>query len=259
MKKIISLIFCSVLITTLVMTGCTTNQNKGNNSQGAVQTEEYTYPGKDGKVDPKDLDENNLYEIYDESDRDHQYPLETFECEDDGTIISGDIYQYDANHNVIKQTHYEREILDYSEVREYDEKQQLVRITNYAGEVKRENLVSSSVMEYDENGNEISCKTYDDTNALFSTQKEEYKYINGMYLLTLDSTYDVNNRLATQTKYSYRSDGTQSQDVRTEYDSKGEIKYYLQTTYDSDGIAVSYDYFDKNNKKIPEPKEERVE
>ena len=62
--------------------------------------------------------------------------------------------------------------------------------------------------------------------------------------------------LITKTVYSYRSDGIQAKDIRTEY-KNGKVNYYVETSYDSEGNAVSYTYYDKNKNVIDEPQDEK--
>lgn len=254
MKKILLTAIAVAMLSTVLMTGCTSNKDN-NNTQQETQVEA-TYPGVNGKVDKDKLDEDNLYELYSPLDESHLYPLESFQCSDDGTIESGDIYKYDASYNVIQQDHYEGEILDYTEVREYDAYNNNTKITSYAGEINRNNLVSTQVMEYDKNGNEVSSKTYDSENVIAASDETTYVKIGDLYMVKCYKGYDVNGKMTEKHEYSYRSDGNPSKDIRTEYDEKGEIKYYYQTTYDSEGNAIAYDYFDKNGKKIKTPQEE---
>ena len=256
MKKVFSVICVLSLVAVLMLTGCN-NDNQDNNlsESSTVPSTTLGYPGENGKVDPALLDEYNMYEIYAPDDRDHVYPLQSYECEDDGTIICGDNYEYDENHNTIKQVHYEGDILDYTEVREYDEKKQNTRIVSYAGEVKRENLVSTTTLEYDDNGEQVRTETYDSDNALVSYDETTYVQIDGLNYIKDNTVYDSNGEMVSQTVYKYRSDGTPSYDIRTEYEN-GEVLYYYQTTYDSNGDAINYDYFDKNNKKIDTPQQE---
>lgn len=254
MKKIFSVMCILSLFTVFMLTGCENNDN----NQTEVSTVPSTtlgYPGENGKVDPALLDESNLYEVYADSDREHVYPLQSYECEDDGTIICGDNYEYDENHNTIKQVHYEGDILDYTEVREYDEKNQNTKIISYAGDVRRENLVSTTTLEYDDNGDQVRSETYDSDNALVSYDVTTYVEIDGLSYIKDNTVYDSNDEMTSQTVYTYRNDGTPSYDIRTVYEN-GDVAYHYQTTYNSEGDAVAYDYFDKNNKKIDTPQQE---
>lgn len=254
MKKIFSMMCIVSLVAVLMLTGCDNSKNNQVETS-TVPSTTLGYPGENGKVDPSLLDESNLYEVYADDDVERIYPLQSYECENDGTIICGDNYEYDQNHNTIKQVHYEGDILDYTEVREYDGKNQNTRIISYAGEVKRENLVSTTTLEYDDNGNQVRSETYDSDNALVSYDETTYVQIDGLNYIKDNTVYDSNHKMTSQTVYTYRSDGTPSYDVRTVYEN-GEVLYYYQTTYNSEGDAVAYDYFDKNNKKIDTPQQE---
>lgn len=125
MKKSLSFLVILTLAVSMLLVGCGSDSQDTNTGSQSSETQpttaELTYP-VGGKVDKSQLNESNMYEIYADDDVSHAYPLESFECDKDGTIKSGDINVYDSNHNIIKQTHYEGEILDYTEVREYDEK-----------------------------------------------------------------------------------------------------------------------------------------
>lgn len=259
MKKSLSFLVILTLAVSMLLVGCGSDSQGTNTGSQSSETQpttaELTYP-VGGKVDKSQLNESNMYEIYADDDVSHAYPLESFECDKDGTIKSGDINVYDSNHNIIKQTHYEGETLDYTEVREYDEKNQNTKITSYAGKVDRNNLTSTMIMEYDENGNNIKSTTYDDQNKLFSTEKTSYVKYGDTYYTKEDTIYDANNVVTTKTVYSYRSDGIQSKDIRTEY-KNGKVNYYMETSYDSEGNAVSYTYYDKNKNVIDEPQDEK--
>lgn len=257
MKKTLSFLVILTLAVSMLLVGCESDSQTNSNSQSSeVQstTAELTYP-VGGKVDKSQLNESNMYEVYADDDNEHAYPLESFDCKKDGTIKSGDIMEYDSNHNVIKQTHYEGDVLDYTEVREYDEKNQNTKITSYAGKVDRNNLTSTMVMEYDENGNNTKSITYDEQNKLFSTEKTTYVKYGDTYYTKEDTVYDANDVITTKTVYSYRNDGTQVKDIRTEY-KNGKVNYYMETGYDSEGNAISYTYYDKNKKVIDEPQDE---
>lgn len=255
MKKIITTICAVAIFSAVFMTGCGSSSNNAGSVE-APSAVEATYPGVNGKIDKSLLDENNIYELYSPSDESKAYPMEIFQCEEDGTIINGDIYVYDAKFNVIEQDHYEGEILDYIETRSYDANNNNTKIVSYAGEIDRKNLVSTLVMEYDTNGCEISSKTYDSDNVLCASDTTEYVKVDGLYMVKIQKSYGANENLEETHEYSYRSDGTTSKDIRTCYDEKGNIKYYYQTSYDSEGNAIAYDYFDKNGKKIDTPQEE---
>lgn len=257
MKKGISFLTIIVLMFIMALVGCgedTQSNYVESSSQVQPTTAEPTYP-VGGKVDKSLLNEDNMYEVYDVNDKQHAYPLVSFECEEDGTIINGDIYAYDTNKNVTKQTHYEGDILDYTEVREYDEKGENTKIISYAGKIDRNNLTSTMVMEYDDNGNNIKSITYDGENKLFSTEETTFVEYGGVYYIKEDIIYDADNVITTKTVYSYRSNGTQVKDVRTEY-KNGKVNYYMETGYDSDGNAISYTYYDKNKKVIDVPQDE---
>lgn len=257
MKRIFTVAIAVAILSTALMTGCTTNKNKGKNNPVQQTTEaEATFPGVNGKVDKDKLDEDNLFEIYPSSDQNHQYPIESFQCKADGTIESGDIYKYDASFNVIQQDHYEGDVLDYTEVREYDTFNNNTKIVSYAGKIDRNNLVSTQVMEYDNNGNEISSKTYDSENILIASDETSYVEVDGLYMVDLYKGFDASGKMTEKHEYSYRSDGTTSKDIRTEYDVEGHVKYYYQTSYDSEGNAVAYDYYNEKGKKIKTPQEE---
>ena len=149
MKKILTAICISAILSSVLMTGCTKSNTTNGQTQPTTQFEA-TYPGgKEGKIDKSLLDSDNLYELYSPLDRDHEYPIESFQCKEDGTIDEGDIYKYDASYNVIQQDHYVGKILDYVEIREYDSLNNNTKIISYAGAVDRNNLVSTQVMEYD--------------------------------------------------------------------------------------------------------------
>ncbi len=263
MKKFFASALSALMLCGVVLTGCNddsdTNNNVNNNTVATQEatTIEATYPGVSGKVDKGLLDENNFYEIYSPDDVSKQYPIESFQCSDDGTIEEGDIYEYDQNYNVIKQTHYVGELLDYTEVREYDSSNNNTRIVSYAGVVDRKNLVSTQVMEYDQNGNEIGSKTYDSENVLCYSDTTEYVEVDGMPMIKVSKSYDAKGNLTETHEYSYRSDGSTSKDIRTVYDEKGKVDYYYQTSYDAEGIAIAYDYFDKDGNKIDTPAREK--
>lgn len=259
MKKTLSSLIILTLAISMLLVGCgndnKTTSNSSSSSEVQPTTAEPTYPAG-GKVDKSQLNSSNMYEIYSDNDPEHAYPLESFECDSDGNIQQGDIMVYDSNNNIIKQTHYEGQTLDYTEVREYDEKNQNTKITSYAGKVDRNNLTSTMIMEYDENGNNIKSTTYDDQNQLFSTEKTTYVKYGDNYYTKVDTIYDANDVVTTQTVYSYRNDGTQVKDIRTEY-KDGKVNYYMETGYDSDGNAISYTYYDKNKNVIDEPQDEK--
>ena len=225
MKKSLSFLVILTLSVSMLLVGCGSDSQGTNtdsqNSETQPTTAELTYP-VGGKVDKSQLNESNMYEIYADDDVSHAYPLESFECDKDGTIKSG-------------------------------EKK---KITSYAGKVDRNNLTSTMVMEYDENGNNIKSTTYDDQNKLFSTEKTSYVKYGDTYYTKEDTIYDANNVVTTKTVYSYRSDGIQAKDIRTEY-KNGKVNYYMETSYDSEGNAVSYTYYDKNKNVIDEPQDEK--
>ena len=123
MKKSLSFLVILTLAVSMLLVGCGSDSQGTNTGSQSSETQpttaELTYP-VGGKVDKSQLNEANMYEIYADDDVSHAYPLESFECDKDGTIKSGDINVYDSNHNIIKQTHYECETLDYTEFREYN-------------------------------------------------------------------------------------------------------------------------------------------
>lgn len=256
MKKILTAICSVAVLSAAVMSGCGDNSNNNTAPTEPSTLFEATYPGTDGKIDKSLLNSDNTYELYSPLDKSQAYPIEVFQCEEDGTIISGDIYTYDASYNVSQQDHYEGDVLDYTETREYDDKGNNTRIVSYAGAIDKNNLVSTLVMEYNDNGCEISSKTYDSDNVLCASDTTEYVKIDGLYMVKNQKSYDQNGKLDETHEYSYRSDGTTSKDIRTCYDTKGKVKYYYQTSYDSEGNAITFDYFDKNGKKIDTPQEE---
>ncbi len=266
MKKILALVCAiSLFASVMLMSGCGDKDNtvqQGNTvataaaggSGDSVVTN--MAPDKNGKINASLLDENNSFESFSPDDEFHQHPLVSYQCEDDGTVITGDIYEYDDNFNETKRVHYEGKVLDYTEVREYNDKNQNTKIISYVGEISRQNLVSTCVLTYDEHGNEIKSVTYDGENALYGYDITDYVKVGNDYLINSCTSYDSNKVMLEKTEYSYREDGTTSKDIRTVYDENGEVYYYCQSAYDSSGTAISYTYYDKNKKKIDPPEEE---
>lgn len=256
MKKLSALACVLCLCCTLFVTGCSNTDSNPTQSTTQPVTVAPVMPDKDGKIAKTLLDSDNMYMQYAPDDTNQEYPITQYECEEDGTVITGDIYEYNSNHNETKRVHYEGNILDYTEVREYDEQNRNIRIISYAGEIRRENLVSTCVMDYDSNNNEIKSTTYDSENTLAFYDETTYILINGNYEVESRTYYNADDTISEKAVCSYRQDGTLAKEIRTVYNGE-KVKYYCQTAYDMNGDMVSYTYFDKNNKKIPEPEEEK--
>ena len=256
MKKLSALVCVLCICCTFFVTGCSNTDSNLTQSSTQPVTVSHVMPDENGKISSTLLDSNDMYTQYAPDDTNQEYPITQYECEKDGTVITGDLFEYDSNHNEIKRTHYEGDILDYIDVSEYDEQNRIIRITSFAGEVRRENLVSTCVMEYDSNNNEIKSTTYDSENTLAFYDETTYVLINGNYEAESCTYYNNDDTISEKVVYSYRQDGTMSKEIRTVYKGK-KVKYYCQTAYDMNGDMVSYTYFDKNNNKIPEPKEEK--
>lgn len=251
MKKTIVFLFAVFLSTSVLFAGCGDDEKKKLN--GNMVTDAHATTDEAGRVLHSLLDQDNCYYEYADDDEEQQYPLAMYECDSSGVILNKDFYEYDKNGNEIKHIHYEGDIFDYTEIEEYDKNNNQVKIITYAGEEKRENLSQTLVLKYNKNGNVIECRAYDSDNALDNYDITKYLTINGEELIKSVTSYDNTNNVTSKTIYSYRSDGTNSQDVRTVYDNDGKISYKAVTGYDSEGTANDYKFYDADGNEIDDP------